>query len=309
MQLMIPGAESVSVPSRSSRTRSYAARWDTTEISHTGFGADPAYAGRVKSPPEIVAHRGSNDEEPEHSLAAYLRAIDEGADAIECDVRLTADGTLVCVHDRRIDRTSTGRGAVSAKTLGELARYDYSGGPDVWRDFEEPAPDETRTAVLTLQTLLATMLDSSDTVRFAIETKHPTRYGGYVETALIDLLRYFGLAQANGRGTGRARVMSFSRSAVRRVRDLSPGVSTVLLMDPVRSRYRDGSLPRGVLAAGPSIDFIRAHPKYVAKVHGRGGQVHVWTVDKKADVILCLELGVDAIITNRPGRVLEMTGR
>ena len=41
-----------------------------------------------------------------------------------------------------------------------------------------------------------------------------------------------------------------------------------LLMDPVRSRYRDGSLPRGVLAAGPSIDFIRAHPKYVAKVHG-----------------------------------------
>ena len=103
MQLMIPGAESVSVPSRSSRTTSYAARWDTTEISHTRFGTDPAYAGRVKSPPEIVAHRGSNDEEPEHSLAAYLRAIDEGADAIECDVRLTADGTLVCVHDRRID--------------------------------------------------------------------------------------------------------------------------------------------------------------------------------------------------------------
>ena len=88
---------------------------------------------------EVVAHRGANDEEPEHSLAAYLKAIDQGADAIECDVRLTADGTLVCVHDRRIDRTSTGKGSVSSKTLKELAAFDYSGGPDVWRDFEDPA--------------------------------------------------------------------------------------------------------------------------------------------------------------------------
>ena len=57
---------------------------------------------------EVIAHRGSNEEEPEHSLAAYLRAIDEGVDGVECDVRLTADGTLVLVHDRRINRTSSG---------------------------------------------------------------------------------------------------------------------------------------------------------------------------------------------------------
>ncbi|MDO8307774.1 MAG: glycerophosphodiester phosphodiesterase family protein [Actinomycetota bacterium] len=256
---------------------------------------------------EVVAHRGASDEEPEHSLAAYVAAIDQGADAIECDVRLTADGTLVCVHDRRIDRTSTGRGAVSAKTLGELSAFDYSGGPGAWHDFEAPPLDESRTSVLTLQALLATMLDASPTVRFAIETKHPTRFGGYVEEALVDLLRYFGLTR--GPGAERARVMSFSRSAVRRVHDLSPGLATVLLLDPVPKRMRHGQLPAGVPIAGPSVDFIRKHPEYVGRVHARGGRVHVWTVDEKADVSLCIDLGVDAIITNRPGRVLRLLGR
>ncbi len=261
--------------------------------------------GRV----QVVAHRGANDEEPEHSLAAYLLAVEQGADAIECDVRLTEDGVLVCVHDRRIDRTSTGRGSVSSHTLEELSAFDYSGGPDVWRDFEDPAPDETRTSVLTLQTLLATMLDASPTVQFAIETKHPTRYGKYVEDTLIDLLNRFGLTRPNGGGVPRARVMSFSRVAVRRVADLAPALRTVYLMDDVPRRYRDGSLPEGVGIAGPSIDIVRAYPHYVSRVRARGGQVHVWTVDDREDVELCVALGVDAIITNRPGRVLGMLSR
>ena len=62
---------------------------------------------------EVVAHRGSSADVPEHTLAAYEQAVADGADALECDVRLTADGHLVCVHDRRIDRTSDGRGIVS----------------------------------------------------------------------------------------------------------------------------------------------------------------------------------------------------
>ena len=263
----------------------------------------------MSQPIQVVAHRGSNDEEPEHSLAAYVKAIEEGADAIECDVRLTSDGSLVCVHDRRIDRTSTGHGSVSSKTLKQLAVYDYSGGPSVWHDFEDPPLDETRTSVLTLQTLLATMLDASATVEFAIETKHPTRYGKYVEDALVDMLRHFGLTRINGHGRPRARVMSFSRVAVHRVRDLSSLTPTVFLMDDVPWRYRDGSLPAGVHGAGPSIEIVRKHPNYVDKVHRLGGFVHVWTVDQRADVDLCVDLGVDALITNRPGRVLRMLGR
>lgn len=257
---------------------------------------------------EVVAHRGASDEEPEHSLAAYLTAIHQGADAIECDVRLTVDGTLVCVHDRRIDRTSTGKGSVSAMTLEELARYDYSRSTDTWIDFEEPAPDETRTSVLTLQTLLASALELSETIRFAIETKHPVRYGRYVEDAVADMIRHFGLTRTNG-GEPRARVMSFSRAAVQRMHEILPGTPTVFLMDDVPRRYRDGSLPDGVGAAGISIDILRIHPHYAERVHAHGGQVHVWTVDEPDDIRLCIDLGVDAIISNRPAAVLRALGR
>ena len=77
--------------------------------------------------PQVIAHRGANDTEPEHSVAAYLRAIEQGANAVECDVRLTMDGTLVCIHDRRINRTSSGRGTVSSQFHSELDRSDFSG--------------------------------------------------------------------------------------------------------------------------------------------------------------------------------------
>jgi len=257
---------------------------------------------------DVVAHRGANDEEPEHSLAAYLRAIEQGVDAIECDVRLTVDGTLVCVHDRRIDRTSTGTGPVSAMTLSELAQHDYSRSHERWFDFESPS-DETRTAVLTLERLLTTMTDASTSVRFAIETKHPVRYGAYVERELADLLHRLGLDSPVDGRPPRATVMSFSRMAVRRSLRLLPQVPTVYLMDPVWRWHRDGSLPKGVGISGPSVETLREHPHYVERVHERGHRVHVWTVDDDADIDLCLELGVDAIISNRPGHVLERLGR
>ena len=257
---------------------------------------------------EVVAHRGANDEEPEHSLAAYLKAVEEGADAIECDVRLTADGTPVCVHDRRIDRTSTGRGSVSTMTLAELVRHDFSRGHELWHDFESPALDETRTRMLTLERLLTTLMDASTTVKFAIETKHPVRFGHYVEAEVAALVTRLGLADAGG-GVPRARIMSFSRMAVRRSQRLLPGAPTVFLMDPVPPWHRDGSLPKGVAIAGPSIETLRRHPHYVERVHARGHRVHVWTVDDMKDVDLCVELGVDAIISNRPGAVLRHLGR
>ena len=257
---------------------------------------------------EVVAHRGASEEEPEHSLAAYLLAVEQGADAIECDVRLTADGTLVCVHDRRIDRTSSGRGTVSGQTLQQLSAHDFSRSHEVWRDFEDPVPDESRTRILTLETLLATMLEVSPTLRFAIETKHPVRYGRRVEQAVSVMLRRFGLLPGQDKQP-RARVMSFSRSAVLRVNRLMPGLPAVYLMSLVPPPYRDGSLPAGVQIAGPSIEIVRRHPRYVERVRARGGGVHVWTVDEKADVDLCVELGVEAIISNRPGRVLHWLGR
>jgi glycerophosphoryl diester phosphodiesterase len=250
---------------------------------------------------EVVAHRGSNEEEPEHSLAAYLRAVDEGADAVECDVRLTADGTLVLVHDRRINRTSSGRGAVSAMTFGQLSAHDYSGGPTVWRDFEDPTPDESRTSVLTLDRMLVTLMERSSTIKFSIETKHPTRFGRYVERELVDVLRRHGLAV----GSPRVRIMSFSSYAVKWVAEHEPQYSTVFLLDRIPRRYRDGSVPPGVTGVGVSIELLYSDPEYIARVKARGNFVHVWTVDTVTDVDLCVALGVDGIISNRPGFVID----
>ena len=261
---------------------------------------------RDRSTIQVVAHRGSSDDAPEHTLSAYKRAIADGADALECDVRLTRDGHLVCVHDRRIDRTSNGRGVLSTLELAELTQLDWGSWRDTWEDFEDPEiPDRDRSQILTLASLLEAVQAAPRRVEVAIETKHPTRYAGLVERRLLRLLDRFGWAGAGSP----VRVMSFSQVSLRRLRDLAPDLQTVLLMDRVPIRFRNGSLPPYVPIAGPSIEVVRAFPTYVAKAHARGHQVHVWTVDRTADMELCRDLGVDAIITNRPRRALEIVDR
>jgi glycerophosphoryl diester phosphodiesterase len=258
--------------------------------------------------PQVVAHRGASEVEAEHTLAAYRRAIDDGADALECDVRLTRDGVLVCVHDRRVDRTSTGRGPVSTLELADLAELDFGSwhrdeavDPLLAADWE--APDTDRRQVLTLDRLLETVIDSGRRVELAIETKHPTRYAGLVELTLTETLARFGLTRPDPDGRWCARVMSFAASSLRRMHALAPGLPTVYLMERIPLRLRDGDLPGGVVAAGPSLRALRALPSYVARVHAQGHAVHVWTVDADVDVRFVLDLGVDVVITNRPGAV------
>jgi len=263
----------------------------------------------VGNRPQVVAHRGASEAEAEHTLAAYRRAITDGADGLECDVRLTRDGVLVCVHDRRIDRTSSGRGVVSTLELSDLAELDFGSwhrdpdAPDPLLTASWEAPDWDRRRVLTLERLLEMVADSGRPVDLAIETKHPTRYAGLVELTLVELLARHGLNRPDAGGHVRARVMSFATSGLRRVHTLAPAVPTVYLLRRLPLRLRDGLLPRGIDAAGPSLPTLKAHPDFVARVHERGGEVHVWTVDHPADVEFCADLGVDVIITNRPSEV------
>ncbi|WP_278258128.1 glycerophosphodiester phosphodiesterase family protein [Nocardioides convexus] len=72
--------------------------------------------------PQVVAHRGASHEIAEHTLGAYTAALDTGAGGLECDVRLTADGHLVCVHDRDLRRTAAKKGLVSTMDLAEALR-------------------------------------------------------------------------------------------------------------------------------------------------------------------------------------------
>ncbi|MFG2680720.1 glycerophosphodiester phosphodiesterase [Streptomyces sp. NPDC048392] len=266
---------------------------------------------------QVVAHRGASEEAPEHTLAAYRKAIEDGADALECDVRLTADGHLVCVHDWRVNRTSNGRGAVSALELADLAALDFGARRtrEFWRtrdeqpDWEHRPEDREETSVLTLERLLQLVSDAGRRVELAIETKHPTRWAGQVEERLLLLLKRFGLDAPASAEESPVRVMSFSARSLHRVRAASPTLPTVYLMQFVSPRLRDGRLPAGVRIAGPSIRIVRNHPAYIERLKAAGHQVHVWTVNEAADVDLCSGLGVDAIITNRPRAVLDHLGR
>ncbi|MEO3767579.1 glycerophosphodiester phosphodiesterase family protein [Streptomyces sp. B8F3] len=298
--------------------------------------ADRPFGRTEPGPPAVVAHRGASEAAPEHTLAAYRTAIEEGADALECDVRLTADGHLVCVHDRRVNRTSDGRGAVSALELADLAALDFGSwkAREARRDEvgrrqrETPEePDWERTSVLTLERLLELVTDAGRRVELAIETKHPTRWAGQVEEKLVELLRRFGLAgpaapPAEGAAPPTApggpqatdepslvRVMSFSARSLHRVHAAAPAVPTVFLMRFLLPRFRDGRLPRGVHIAGPSMRLVRSNPGYVDRLHRAGHRVHVWTVDEPDDVALCARLGVEALITNRPRQVRAQLDR
>ncbi|MEU3352191.1 glycerophosphodiester phosphodiesterase [Streptomyces sp. NPDC037389] len=272
---------------------------------------------------DVVAHRGASEDAPEHTLAAYRKAIEDGADALECDVRLTADGHLVCVHDRRVNRTSNGRGAVSTLELADLAALDFgswkaaAGEPEAPDRDTDPDParvrgldaDRESTSVLTLERLLELVADSGRRVELAIETKHPTRWAGQVEERLLALLERFGLDRPPPGEPSPVRVMSFSARSLHRVRAVAPALPTVYLMQFINPRYRDGRLPQGVRIAGPSIRILRNNPDYVARLRRAGNAVHVWTVNEPEDVELCVRLGVDAIITNRPKAVLTQLGR
>jgi glycerophosphoryl diester phosphodiesterase len=260
--------------------------------------------------PLVFAHRGSSYDLPEHTLAAYLRALDEGADGLECDVRLTRDGHLVCVHDRRLDRTSNGHGLVSARTLAELDALDFGS----WHPGVVPAqgggpPDESHTRLLTLERLLEAVLAAGRPVRLLVETKHPSRYGRDVERRLVGLLRRYGLADPGPDDPVRVTVMSFSPLAVRRLRELAPALPTVLLLEVLPRWLPLGRLPFGTRIAGPGVGLVRARPQLVPALRAAGNQVYVWTVNEPAELELVLAAGVDGVITDRPALTLARLGR
>jgi glycerophosphoryl diester phosphodiesterase len=114
------------------------------------------------------------------------------------------------------------------------------------------------------------------------------------------MLREYRLLGSRYDPSGLAYLMSFSELAMRRWREMAPGVPSVFLMEDVPLRCRKGWLPFGAQVAGPSVAIVRQHPGYVQRVHEAGNRVFVWTVDDQEDLQLCRRLGVDAIITNRP---------
>lgn len=243
-------------------------------------------SGQARRQPIVVAHRGSNEHLPEHSLAAFAEAITLGADAIECDVRLTRDGHLVLHHDRLVNRTSDGNGAISDLTLAELREFDFS----VQR--ENVPADAAHREIVTLPQLLELVEAAPRPVRLCIETKHPTRYGARVERRLFALLKRYPNVQAH--------VMSFSRTALHRARVMSPTTPLVWLF-----QYPVGPPPPFVGTIGVDVRLVRNRLDMIERAHRSGRKVFVWTVNDPADAVMLARNNVDAIISDRPGVIRE----
>ncbi|KRE42665.1 glycerophosphodiester phosphodiesterase family protein [Knoellia sp. Soil729] len=260
--------------------------------------------------PYVVAHRGASALQAEHTLAAYTTAFDVGVDGIECDVRLTADHHLVCVHDRRADRTSNGKGVISTLELARLEELDWASWKkldDGSGDGEQADSDPERGHILTLRRLLDTLTSQHQELITLIETKHPTRYGGLVERQLVTVLREFGLTTGDLAQLPHVRVMSFSLMALKRMRGLAPQVPLVYLVAESAPRLSwDGSLPAGIGTVGLDMRIVRRSPAVVQAHQRRGHQVYVWTVNSPQDVERCVDLGVDVIISDRPRDVLAL---
>lgn len=268
------------------------------------LGHNGSVSTRAPDRPLVLAHRGASDEYAEHTLAAYLAALEAGADGLECDVRLTADGHLVCVHDRNLRRTASTRGLVSTMDLADLDQLDFSSWKHPWAELDDERPDqvEEHGRVLTLRKLFEVVADLDRRVEIAVETKHPTRYGGLVERRVAELLRDFGW----DRPGGPVRVMSFSYTALQRMERLAPDVQLVQLIEhipywPVLRRVvgRDWLL-------GPGVKLLHESRRLGESITRAGHDMHVWTVNTPADLRVCQELGVRAVITDRPAYLLDL---
>lgn len=229
-------------------------------------------------------------------MAAYQSALAAGVDGVECDIRLTRDGYLVCFHDRRLERTSTGNGPLAGYTLRQLRELDFGS----WH------PSGQRAEVLTLDELLEECRSTGRPLKVLIETKHPNRFGAAVEHKLRVVLRRHGLL--DGQAPVEVIMMSFSPLAVRRSRELMPAIPTVQLIDLLPPGIRVKRLPFGTKIAGPGLELVRRRPDVVRRLKSAGHDVFVWTVNQPNDVELVVSLGVDGIITDRPKEVLALIG-
>jgi glycerophosphoryl diester phosphodiesterase len=225
----------------------------------------------------IGGHRGNPDEFPENTLASFGSAIELGVQVIECDIHLTRDGRLAVIHDHTVDRTTNGRGPVGAKTMAELKQLDAGDG--------EQIPE-----------LVEVLELAKGRVGVAVEVKSlPVKYPG-IEEKLLEALRASDM-------TGDSAAISFDHRVVKRVRELNREVvGGVLLagrplMLPELLRWADAEV------YSPHWSYVDSET--VAEVHGAGAVVGVWTVDDEETLARCRGLGVDAVYTNRPRRLLQ----
>jgi glycerophosphoryl diester phosphodiesterase len=235
--------------------------------------------------PIPFAHRGGAGDWPENSMVAFERAVSLGYRYVETDVHATADGVLVAFHDDRLDRVTDRSGLIAGLTWSEVQRARIDG--------TEPIP------------LLEDLLGAWPTLRINIDPKADRS----VEP-LVSVLRRTNAVE-------RVCVGAFSDRRIARIKGLlGPGLCTAMGPRTVaRLRAASSGLPAGrftadcaqVPATAGRVTIV--DERFVRTAHRHGVAVHVWTIDDEAEMDRLLDLGVDGIMTDRPGALRTVLDR
>jgi glycerophosphoryl diester phosphodiesterase len=241
--------------------------------------------------PQVFAHRGGSDLGPENTIAAFDIGLSTGADGLELDVHLSADGVVVVHHDKTLDRTTNGSGPLAAHTADELARLDA--GYRFEREGEYPFRGRG-IGVPTLREVLARYR----AVPTIIEIKVYTAAMGEAvaeEVRRAEAVDYVCIAGYGPASARAARVALPKVAASAHKGEVRLAVYRSWLRCPVRSGpYQTYQVPE----CAEAVRIVT--PRFLRDAHKRGFKVQVWTVDEETDMRRLLDWGVDGLISNRP---------
>lgn len=258
----------------------------------------------------VMAHAGGDGLWPGNTMRAFAAAHELGVDVLETDVHTTADGVFVPIHDDTVDRTTEGSGLVNGMSLAALQALDaaYRWTPQGTNlDIAAGAELPYRGSGVTVPTL-SEVLRAFPDIGVNIDIK---QHDEATAQALCGLLR-------TEDALGRVLVASFSAPTLSAFRRACPEVATSASPREVVTFY---ILARARLSAvySPPFDALQVPttqaglsvvtPHFVNAAHARGVEVHVWTIDDVATMQELIDMGVDAIITDRPDRALRLLGR
>lgn len=261
------------------------------------------------SSPLIIAHRGASAVAPENTLAAFERAIRDGAEGIEFDVRLARDGVAVVIHDATLERTGLVPGKVAELSSDELQKTDvgtwfgrqqrnspHRNSPhDVSSDFSNERIPSLRQVF--------DLYSNNDGLLY-LEMKGETRDGAGLATEVVQTIRDYSLRE-------RVIVECFDLSLIRAVKNIDPAIRTAALFEPKLSRpvsfvrRKLAELAKAHGAEEIALHHTLASPRAIENAKRLGLGVVVWTVDNPEWLAKARSLGVVALITNNPALMLH----
>ncbi|PZR53426.1 glycerophosphodiester phosphodiesterase [Xylanimonas oleitrophica] len=235
--------------------------------------------------PLVVAHRGNSSVAPQNTLAAFESAWRAGADSIEIDVQLTADGHVVVIHDDTVDATTSGTGA-----LASLDRVDVR-ALDAGSWFSSAYAGQR---VPTFQEVVE-LLVRRPGIELLLEVKGS--WTAEQVRLVTEPLREAGLSD-------RVLGQSFWPETVAAIGEADPGLRRGLLVAEVPGDLTERCADLGVMTCNPMGSLLVEDPDLVRRLHEAGLQVMVWTLNEAAHWEQAVRLGVDAVITDRPDRLV-----